>query len=119
MKNLYFQLIHEAQLCGAELLEMVFSMCTYIYKYSSGEECIFDMSRRLIVVQAELGLKYIPEASTVMLSLFVTLNQSELEHIQLSILKLVLDLIKWKSRNGKFAQLYFFVTVFIFYVNLV
>ncbi|GJR02152.1 armadillo-like helical domain-containing protein [Tanacetum coccineum] len=92
-------LIHEAQLCGAELLETVFSMCTYIYKYSSGEECIFDMSRRLIVVQSELGLRYIPEASTVMLSLFVTLNQSELEHLQLSILKLVLDLIKWKSGN--------------------
>lgn len=92
-------LIHEAQLCGAELLEMVFSMCTYVYKYSSGEECIFDMSRRLIVVQAELGLKCIPEASIVMLSLFVTLNQSELEHIQLAILKLVLELIKWKSGN--------------------
>ncbi|GJR02144.1 armadillo-like helical domain-containing protein, partial [Tanacetum coccineum] len=93
------ELIHEAQLCGAELLETVFSMCTYINKYSSGEECIFDVSRRLIVVQSELGLRCIPEASTVMLSLFVTVNQSELEHIQLSILKLVLDLIKWKSGN--------------------
>ncbi|KAJ0711363.1 hypothetical protein HanOQP8_Chr09g0323011 [Helianthus annuus] len=92
-------LIHEAQLSGAELLEMVFSLCTDIHKYSGGEECIFDMSRRLIVVQAELDLKCIPEASSVMLSLFVSLIQSELEHIQLSILKLVLDLIKWKNRN--------------------
>ncbi|KAI7734388.1 hypothetical protein M8C21_024541, partial [Ambrosia artemisiifolia] len=92
-------LIHEAQLCGAELSEMVFSLCTDIHKFSGGKECIFDMSRRLIVVQAELGLKYIPEASSVMLSLFVSLIQSELEHIQLSILKLVLDLIKWKNRN--------------------
>ncbi|KAD2393676.1 hypothetical protein E3N88_40653 [Mikania micrantha] len=92
-------LIHEAQLCGAELLEMVFSLYADIHKYSGGEECIFDMSRRLIVAQAELGLKFIPEASSVMLSLFVSLIQSELEHIQLSILKLVLNLINWKSRN--------------------
>ncbi|CAI9283307.1 unnamed protein product [Lactuca saligna] len=92
-------LIHDAQLCGAELLEMVFSLYTDIHKYSDGEECIFDMSRRLIGVQAELGLKFIPEASSVMLSLFVKLIQSEIEHIQLSILTLVLDLIKWKSRN--------------------
>lgn len=88
--------IHDAQLCGAELLEMIFST---IHKYSGGEECIFDMSRRLIVVQSELGLKFIPEASSVMLSLFVSLIQSEMEHIQLSILKLVLILIKWKSSN--------------------
>ncbi|CAH1420627.1 unnamed protein product [Lactuca virosa] len=92
-------LIHDAQLCGAELLEMVFSLCTDIHKYSGGEECIFDMSRRLIAVQAELGLKFIPEASSVILSLFVNLIQSEIEHIQLSVLKLVLDLIKWKSGN--------------------
>ncbi|XP_076925841.1 protein RST1-like [Bidens hawaiensis] len=99
-------LIHEAQLCGAELLEMVFSLCTDIHKYSGGEECIFDMSRRLIVVQAELGLKFIPEVSSVMLSLFVSLIQSELEHIQLSILKLVLDLIKWKNRNETMIDLH-------------
>ncbi|XP_023735166.1 protein RST1 isoform X1 [Lactuca sativa] len=92
-------LIHDAQLCGAELLEMVFSLYTDILKYSGGEEGIFDMSRRLIGVQAELGLKFIPEASSVMLSLFVNLIHSEIEHIQLSILKLVLDLIKWKSGN--------------------
>ena len=80
---------------------MVFSLYTDIHKYCGGEECIFIMSRRLIAVQAELGLKFIPEASSVMLSLFVNLIHSEIEHIQLSILKLVLDLIKWKSGNGK------------------
>lgn len=82
---------------------MVFSLCTDIHKYSGGEEGIFDMSRRLIAVQAELGLEFIPEVTSVMLSLFVSLIQSELEHIQLSILKLVLDLMKWKNRNGKYA----------------
>lgn len=99
-------LIHEAQLCGAELLEMVFSLYTDIHKYSGGEECIFDMSRRLIVMQTELGLKFIPEASSVMLSLFVSLIQSDLEHIQLSILKLVLDLIKWKSENDTIVDVH-------------
>nr|XP_043615297.1 protein RST1 [Erigeron canadensis] len=92
-------LIHEAQLCGAELLELVFSLCRDIHKFSGGEECIFDMSRRLIVVQSELGLEFIPEVSTVILSLFVSLIQSDIEHIQLSILKLVLALIQWKSVN--------------------
>lgn len=99
------QLIHDAQLCGAELLETVFSLYTDIHKYSGGEECIYDMARRLIVVQAELSLKFIAETSSVMLSLFVSLIQSELEHIQLSIIKLVIDFIKWKSVNGKSIQL--------------
>ena len=81
---------------------MIFST---VHKFSGGEECIFDMSRRLIVVQSELGLKFIPEASSVMLSLFVSLMQSEMEHIQLSILKMVLILIKWKNSDGKFVQL--------------
>lgn len=92
-------LIHDAQVCGMELFEMVFSLRTYIQTFSAGEECIFDMSRRLIVVQAELGLEFIPEATFMILYLFVSLIQSELEHIQLSILKMVLDLIKWKNRS--------------------
>ncbi|KAL4581590.1 hypothetical protein LXL04_006113 [Taraxacum kok-saghyz] len=99
-------LIHDAQLCGAELLEMVFSLYTDIHNYSGGEEYIYDMSRRLVTVQADLGLKFIPEASSVMLSLFVSLIQSDLEHIQLSILKLVLDLIKWKSENDTIVDLH-------------
>lgn len=85
---------------------MVLSQCTDNSKYTGEEERIFDMSRRLIVVQAELGLEFIPEVSAVMLSLFVSLIKSELEHIQLLVLKLVLDLLKWKSVNGKSAQLF-------------
>ncbi|XP_071712037.1 protein RST1 [Rutidosis leptorrhynchoides] len=92
-------LIHDAQLCGAELIEMVFSWCTDISSYSVEEERIYDMSRCIIAVQAELGLEYIPELSAVMLSLFVSLIQSELEHIQLLVLQLVMDLLKWKSVN--------------------
>ncbi|KAK9067315.1 hypothetical protein SSX86_014641 [Deinandra increscens subsp. villosa] len=85
---------------------MVFSLCTYIHKFSGGEECIFDMTMRLIVVQAELGLNFIPEVSSVILSLFASLIQSELEHIQLSILKLVLYLIKWKNRNETLVDMH-------------
>lgn len=102
MVNCYqcLQLVHEVQLCCVELLETLFSLQTYLNKCSGGSEAVIEISRSLVLVQKELGLSYIPELSSVVLSLFVTLVQSELEHEQLSILKIVFLLLKWKTENG-------------------
>ncbi|KAA8530205.1 hypothetical protein F0562_004914 [Nyssa sinensis] len=96
-------LVHEAQLCGVELLETILSSCTDLHKHSGGVEAIFEISKPLLFVQKELGLSYIPELSSAILSLFFALTQSELEHEQLSILKLLLFLLKWKSENGYYV----------------
>ncbi|CAK9161769.1 unnamed protein product [Ilex paraguariensis] len=92
-------LVREAQVCGVELLEIIFSLHMDLQKFSGGSEAIFEVSRRLLFVQKELGLSYIPELSSVILSLFVTFIQLEVEHEQLSIAKLLLFLLAWKSEN--------------------
>ncbi|KAI8028996.1 Protein RST1 [Camellia lanceoleosa] len=111
-------LVHEAQLFGVELLETIFSLSPAHHKHSGGVEPIVEVSKCLVCVQKELGLSYIPELSTVILSLLVTLIQTELEHEQLSILKLLLFLLKWKSENDAVnlnEELLFFFPV----INLV
>ncbi|CAL5325285.1 unnamed protein product [Camellia sinensis] len=74
------QLVHEAQLFGVELLETIFSLSPAHHKHSGGVEPIVEVSKCLVCVQKELGLSYIPELSTVILSL-------------------LLFLLKWKSEN--------------------
>ena len=98
-----WQPVHEAQLCGAELLEAVFLLFPNRHHFG-GVEPIVEVSKRLVRVQKELGLSYTPELSTVTSSLFVLLIQSEFEHDQLSILKLLIFLMKWRSENGKVTQ---------------
>lgn len=92
-------LSNEAQLCGLELLETVHSQHSDHHKHFGGSEPIVELSKRLLVVQKELGLPYIPELLLLMSSLFVILIRSELEHEQLPVLKLVLFLLKWKNEN--------------------
>ncbi|XP_058188186.1 protein RST1 isoform X3 [Rhododendron vialii] len=92
-------LVQEAQLCVVELLETVFSLFPDMHKHSGGVEPVVEVWKRLVCGQKELGLSYIPELSRVTLSLFITLIQSEFEHQQLSILKLLIFLFKWKSEN--------------------
>ncbi|KAF5961960.1 hypothetical protein HYC85_003169 [Camellia sinensis] len=84
---------------GWDGIETIFSLSPAHHKHSGGVEPIVEVSKCLVCVQKELGLSYIPELSTVILSLLVTLIQTELEHEQLSILKLLLFLLKWKSEN--------------------
>lgn len=91
--------VQEAQLCVVELLETVFSLFPDMHKHSGGVEPVVEVWKRLVCGQKELGLSYIPELSRVTLSLFITLIQSEFEHQQLSILKLLIFLFKWKSEN--------------------
>lgn len=52
-----------------------------------------------MIVQKDLGLGFLPELSTITLSLFMILVQSELEHEQFLALKLILFLLKWKYEN--------------------
>lgn len=65
-----------------------------------GFENILGMARRLLVVQKEMGLRYVPELSAVILSLFIPLMQSKVEHEQLAIMKVLLFLLEWKSETG-------------------
>ncbi|XP_010316297.1 protein RST1 isoform X1 [Solanum lycopersicum] len=92
------QLLHQVQLCGVELLDVMFSLCTNP-KHTSSIENILEVSRRILIVQKDLGLSFIPELSTITLSLFMVLMQSELEHEQFLEVKLVLFLLKWKHEN--------------------
>ncbi|KAL8110066.1 protein RST1 isoform X1 [Apium graveolens] len=93
-------MVHEVQLQCVELLETIFSLNTYLDKGSCRSDAVIEISRRLVAVQNELGLSYIPEISSVVLSLFITLVQAEFEHKQLSILRMLLLLVKWKGKKG-------------------
>ncbi|XP_039008484.1 protein RST1 isoform X2 [Hibiscus syriacus] len=90
-------LVTEAQQCGVELIVNVLSLCTSPCKQSSGIESIVELLKHMLVSQKDLGLQYIPELSPVILSLSVLLIESELEHQQLSILKFLHFILKWKS----------------------
>lgn len=94
------QLNSEAQLCSFELLETILSICLLHHRHSGWIEPIAELSRRMLFAQKDLGLQYVPKISSVMLSLFVILAQLELEHEQLSVLKLLHFLLKWKYGNG-------------------
>lgn len=94
------QLVHEVQLQCVELLQTIFSLGTYFDKGSCRSESVIEISRRLVTVQNELGLSYMPEISSVVLSLFTILVQAEFEHRQLSVLRMLLLLFKWKGKKG-------------------
>lgn len=80
-----------------ELLETVLGLNLFSVKSCSVASSVIELSNRILVLQKDLGLRYIPEVSSVTLSLFYILTQSELEHEQLPMLKLVIHLLNWKS----------------------
>ncbi|GAB2284259.1 hypothetical protein Dimus_018725 [Dionaea muscipula] len=93
-------MVHEAQLCGVEVLEALLSTyCDSRQHTTVGCEAIINLSRRLVCVQKDLVLKYVSELSTPMLSLFVLMTTQELEHEQLSILSLLSFLLNWKLED--------------------
>lgn len=92
-------LVHEVQLQCVELLGTIFSL-TFLDQGSCRSEAVIEISRRLVTIQNELGLSYIPEISSVVLSLFIALVQAEFEHKQLSVLRMLLLLFKWKGKKG-------------------
>lgn len=63
-------------------------------------EPIVEILKLILSTQLDLSLQYIPELSSAILSLFVILIESELEHEQLCILKLLLFLLNWKNGSG-------------------
>ncbi|CAN1188193.1 Protein RST1 [Linum perenne] len=60
---------------------------------------VFTSSENHPLVKKDLGLEYTPELSATLLSLSTILAQSELEHEQFSLLKLLIFLFRWKKEN--------------------
>jgi len=77
------------------------SLLTCLQWHSGGHESIIELSRRLLSVQKDLGLRWESGLSKTMVSLFTILVQSELEHEQISISKLLLLILKWKYDKGE------------------
>nr|KYP54838.1 Uncharacterized protein KIAA1797 family [Cajanus cajan] len=92
-------LITEAQLCAVEFLETILSLSTCLQWHAGGHEPICELLRRLLSVQKDLGLPWVLGLSSTIVSLFTIIVQSELEHEQISILKLLLLILKWKYDN--------------------
>ncbi|KAL2335728.1 hypothetical protein Fmac_016941 [Flemingia macrophylla] len=93
------ELITEAQLCAVEFLETILSLSTCLQWHAGDHEPICELIRRLLSVQKDLGLPWVPGLSLTIVSLFTIIVQSELEHEQISILKLLLLILKWKYDN--------------------
>ncbi|KAF8037585.1 hypothetical protein BT93_B0463 [Corymbia citriodora subsp. variegata] len=93
-------LVFEIRLCGVELLETVLQLSIHPLKHSTWSEPVIELTKRLLLVQKDLGLSYMPELMSISLSLFTGLVHSELEHEQVSILKVILHLLKWKTDSG-------------------
>lgn len=110
------QLVTEAQMSGVELLGTVLSLCTSPHRHSGGVQPIVEQLKRVLVVQYDLSLQYRPELSSVILSLFAILLDSELEHEQLCMLKFLLFLVNWKSETGKCSNLFDDSTVLLGYL---
>lgn len=81
-------------------METILSLLTY---FPGVHEPIFELSRRLLSVQKDLGLHWVSGLSSTMLSLFTILVQSEVEYEQISLMKLLLLILKWKYDKGKFS----------------
>jgi len=101
------QLVTEAQLFGVELSDAILSLLTCHHRHAGSSEPIVELVKRLFVAQKNLSLQYMPEISSTLLSLFVVLIQSDLEYEQLSLLKLLNFLLKWKSEKGMFPNSHF------------
>ncbi|KAM1491327.1 hypothetical protein PS1_023795 [Malus domestica] len=89
-------LIAEAHDCGLELFDKILLISSAGHMHSGLIEPVVEMSKHLVITQKDIGLPYVPKVSSAMLTLFIILVQSELEHDQLSTLKLLHLLLKWK-----------------------
>ncbi|XP_028772347.1 protein RST1 isoform X3 [Neltuma alba] len=92
-------LLTEAQQNAVEFLDTILSLVTCLQWHGGGNEFLFELSRRLLSVQKDHGLTWLPGLSSTMVSLWTILVQSELEHVQISILKLISTILKWKYEN--------------------
>ncbi|KAK4282352.1 hypothetical protein QN277_013739 [Acacia crassicarpa] len=92
-------LLIEAQQNAVEFLDTVLSLVTCLQWHGGDNEFLFELSKRLFSVQRDHGLTCLPSLSSTMVSLWTILVQSELEHVQISILKLISTILKWKYEN--------------------
>ncbi|CAN0875161.1 Protein RST1 [Linum grandiflorum] len=92
--------VAEAQRLGFELTETILSLLDYLHVHCGSCERIFELLKHLFVAQKDLGLGYMPEFSATLLSLSTILALSELEHEQLSLLKLLICIFRWKMENA-------------------
>lgn len=103
---LHYQLLTEVQQNAVEFINTVLSLVTCL-QLDGGNEFLFELSKRLLSVQRDHGLTWPPGLSSTMVSLWTILVQSELEHVQISILKLISTILKWKYESGKIYSSHF------------
>ncbi|XP_028554713.1 protein RST1 isoform X1 [Dendrobium catenatum] len=90
----------DARKCSVEVLCMLLSICASFHRKALVQvEPVIEISRHLLVAQKELGLCYAFEFVNVVVSASVILAQVEFEHDQLSVLKLLILLMEWKTEE--------------------
>ncbi|KAH0467444.1 hypothetical protein IEQ34_004682 [Dendrobium chrysotoxum] len=90
----------DAQRCSVEVLCMLLSICASFHRKPLVQvEPVIEISRHLLVAQKELGLCYAFEFVNIVVSASVILAQVEFEHDQLSVLKLLILLMEWKTED--------------------
>ncbi|XP_024006795.1 protein RST1 isoform X2 [Eutrema salsugineum] len=91
--------VMEVHLLGVQLVDTVLLLCASPHVQNTEQEPVIESLRHLLAVQKDLGLTYSSDLSLVVLSLVFMLAKSSVEHEQLSILKFLHFLLKWKSEN--------------------
>ncbi|KFK33679.1 hypothetical protein AALP_AA5G045700 [Arabis alpina] len=91
--------VTEVHLLGVELVEAVIFLCASPHVQTTEQEPVIESLKHLLAVQKDLGLPYSRELSLVVLSLVFMLAKSSVEHEQVSILKFLLFLLRWKCEN--------------------
>ncbi|XP_011620613.1 protein RST1 isoform X2 [Amborella trichopoda] len=92
------ELVNEAQALGTDLMDILLSY-RYPWKLTIGIEPIMELSKRVVLIQKSYTLSYLPDFSAIVASLFCILIATEIEHEQLSILKLSTLLVKWRHES--------------------
>ncbi|KAL1203391.1 Protein RST1 [Cardamine amara subsp. amara] len=93
------QEVTEVHLLGVQLVDAVIFLCASPHAQTNEHESVIESLKHLLAVQKDLGLPFSRDLSLVVLSLVFMLAKSSVEHEQLSILKLLLFLLKWKNEN--------------------
>ncbi|PKA49872.1 hypothetical protein AXF42_Ash004414 [Apostasia shenzhenica] len=117
------ELASDAQRCSLEVLSMLLSVCASLkWKLQGQVEPVLGLCNHLLGVQKALGLPYTFEMVNIVVSASVVLTHVDLEHEQISILKLLNLLMEWKNKelSNKSASCYFREELFLVFpvINL-
>ncbi|KAF3786721.1 RST1 protein [Nymphaea thermarum] len=96
-KNLEYA--SEVQVAGAELLERLLSCCASCGGEYAEIEVLIVLSKRLLLLQRNHGLRYMQTFSSAIAFLFFILTKAEFEHEQLAILNLLIMLLDWRHES--------------------